>query len=54
MKNCSVQNETNDKKNEKQKGFIKDPEQAWYKGPLYLMLRIDMLFQTNRTIKRKS
>ena len=26
MKNCSVQNETNDKKNEKQNGFIEDPE----------------------------
>ena len=54
MKNCSVQKETNDKKNEKQKGFIKGPEQAWYKGPLYLMLIINMLFQTNRTTKRES
>ena len=41
MKNCSIQEETDDEKNNNQKGFDKGPEQAWYKGPLYLMLRID-------------
>ncbi len=41
MKNCSIQKETDDEKNNNQKGFDKGPEQAWCKGPLYLMLRID-------------
>ena len=54
MKNCNIQEEINDKKNEKQKSFEKGPKQAWYKRPLYLTLRINILFQTDGTTKRES
>ena len=44
IKNHSIQEETDNKKNEEQESFGEDSEQAQYKGPLYLRLRIDMLF----------
>ena len=44
MKNCSIQEETDNKKDNKQESFGEDLEQVWYKRPLYLMLRIDVLF----------
>ena len=34
MKNYSIQEESDDKKNNNQKGFDKGSEQVWYEGPL--------------------
>ena len=34
MTNCSIQEEIDNKKDDKQKGFSKGPEQAQYKGSL--------------------
>ena len=44
IKNYSIQKETDNKKNNKQKGFGKGSKQVWYKEPLYLILRINILF----------
>ena len=54
MKNCSIQEEIDNEKDEKQEGIREGPKQAQYKRSLYLMLKINMLFQTNRTTKRES
>ena len=54
IKNCSIQEETDDKKNKKQESFGKGPEQEQYDGPLYLMFRIDILFQIKGMVKKES
>ena len=54
IKNHSIQEETDDKKDDKQKGFGEGPKQVWYKGSLYLILKINILIQTNGTIKKES
>ena len=53
MKNYSIKKSDNKKKNN-QKGFGKGSEQAQYEESLYIMFRIDMLFQTKEITKRES
>ena len=54
IKNCSIQEETDNKKDNKQEGFKEGFKQTWYKGPLYLMLKINILFQIKEIIERKN
>ena len=54
IKNCSVQDESNNKEDDKQKDFGEGPEQIWYKEPMYLILKINILFQINEITKKES
>ena len=52
MKTRSIKEELGDE--DKEKGFDEDLEQAWYKGSIYLTLKINMLFHIEGTTLKKS
>ena len=54
IKNHSIQDELDNEENNKQKDFGEGFKQTQYKELIYLMLKINMLFQTNKTTKRES
>ena len=56
MKKQSVQEDkdTDTKEEDKQKDFGEGPKQIWYKEPMYLKSRINILFPIKGVIKRKS
>ena len=53
MKNHSIQEESDNKDN-KQKDFGEGSKQAQYKESLYLMLKINMLFQIEELTEKES
>ena len=55
MKNRSIQEDSDDKDNDKEESFVRGSEQTWYDEPLYIINPlIDMLFLNEETIRKEN
>ena len=54
MKNYSIQDKLDNEENDKQKDFGEGPEQAQYKGPIYLMLNKERELNVQTKVKTQN